>query len=122
MYTMLNIWNSINFIPIMYSVTYCMANIMLIFMLQVNRPLAMKKDGIQTRKRKPKNLKSAGSGNNTDSANSVKSEPSGKAVLKISFKQLFQLTVFLLHLWLNPFAYTSISIYQYYDLHYTEYL
>lgn len=72
-----------------------------IFLLQVNRPLAMKKDGIQTRKRKPKNLKSAGSGNNTDSANNVKSEPSGKAVLK----QLFQLTSFLLHLWLSPFAY-----------------
>lgn len=44
----------------------------------VNRPLAMKKDGIQTRKRKPKNLKSAGSGTNTDNNNSVKSEPTEK--------------------------------------------
>lgn len=44
----------------------------------VNRPLAMKKDGIQTRKRKPKNLKSAGSGNGTEANNNIKSENNDK--------------------------------------------
>ena len=48
--------------------------------LQVNRPLAMKKDGIQTRKRKPKNSnKSATSPTGSkDELQTVKSEISGK--------------------------------------------
>ncbi|XP_052764060.1 transcription factor GATA-4-like [Mya arenaria] len=49
----------------------------------VNRPLAMKKDGIQTRKRKPKNVKGAGSSSGTtgsvpDNSSAVKTETTEK--------------------------------------------
>ncbi|WAR17160.1 GATA4-like protein [Mya arenaria] len=50
---------------------------------KVNRPLAMKKDGIQTRKRKPKNVKGAGSSSGTtgsvpDNSSAVKTETTEK--------------------------------------------
>ena len=60
------------FVCLLLCVSVCVRVLSVCLCVQINRPLSMKKDGIQTRKRKPKSM-------GVKSKTTIKSETSGQA-------------------------------------------